>query len=81
MLEVMARLDEKASDLYHAGADDFGLFINMSDVMPDFKTLLGKSLRSSFEAEIMNFPVLHRYALVLSNMAKGLADGSIDVPK
>jgi len=48
---------------------------------PDFKALLDSPYRGEIEANATRFPGLYRYGVILSNVAEGIADGSIRVPR
>jgi hypothetical protein len=63
------------------GASDIDLLGGMFDVMPDFKALLDAGYGEEIERNAGRFPGLHRYAVMLSNIAEGIADGSIRVPR
>jgi len=49
--------------------------------MPNFKALLDSQHRGEIEANATRFPGLYRYGVMLSNVAEGIADGSIRVPR
>src|SRR3546814_3458017 len=76
MLETMKRLDAHANALLLIGASDIDLLGGMFDVMPDFKALLDAGYGEEIERNAGRFPGLHRYAVMLSNIAEGIADGS-----
>ena len=80
-LMLMRKLDAQAKDLLDQGADDMDLFAGMADHMGDVKTLLDHPNRKDLETLASKFPSFHRYAVVLSNIAQGISDGSIKVPK
>ena len=50
-------------------------------VMPDFKALLDARYGGEIDKNAGRFPGLHRYAVMLSNVAEGIAEGSIRVPR
>ena len=79
--EAMSHLDAKASALLLGGADDVGLLVGMFDDMPDFKALLDSPYKDEIELAAVRFPGLYRYAEVLTNIAQGIADGSLHVPR
>ncbi|MCY1740851.1 arylsulfatase regulator [Ensifer sp. SL37] len=81
MLAIIRRLDARADALLLTGADDISLFVGMSDLMPDFKALLDSSYKHEIETMGGRFPAFYRFATVLSNIAGGIADGSIKVPR
>ena len=81
MLETMKRLDAHANALLLIGASDIDLLGGMFDVMPDVKALLDAGYGEEIERNAGRFPGLHRYAVMLSNIAEGIADGSIRVPR
>ena len=78
---TMKRLDAHANALLLIGASDIDLLGGMFDVMPDFKALLDAGYGEEIERNAGRFPGLHRYAVMLSNIAEGIADGSIRVPR
>src|SRR3546814_2515277 len=80
MLETMKRLDAHANALLLIGASDIDLLGGMFDVMPDFKALLDDGEGEERERNAGRFTGLHRYAVLPSNIAEGIADGSIRVP-
>src|SRR3546814_17920971 len=77
----MKRLDAHANALLLIGASDIDLLGGMFDVMPDFKALRDAVYGEEIERKAGRFPGLHRYAVMLSNHAEGIADGSIRVPR
>lgn len=81
MLEIMRRLDAGANGLPLTGASDIDLLGGMFDLMPDFKALLDSPYKGEIEANATRFPGLYRYGVMLSNIAEGIADGSIRVPR
>lgn len=81
MLEIMKRLDATANALLLTGASDIDLLGGMFDLMPDFKALLDSPYRGEIEANATRFPGLYRYGVMLSNVAEGIADGSISVTR
>lgn len=81
MLEIMKRLDARANGLLLTGASDIDLLSGMFDLMPDFKALLDSQYSGEIEANSSRFPGLYRYGVMLSNVAEGIADGSIRVPR
>lgn len=81
MLAIMRRLDDQANALLLAGADDVGLFVGMIGDMPSFKALLDSPYQNEIETAGARFPGFNRYAAVLSDIASGIADGSIQVPR
>ncbi len=81
MLAIMSRLDARANALLLVGADDMGLFVGMADAMPEFKALLDSPYKNEIDKESARFPGFYRYATVLSSIAEGIADGSIQVPR
>jgi hypothetical protein len=81
MLEIMTRLDTRANGLLLTGASDIDLLAGMFDLMPDFKALLDSPYRGEIEANATRFPGLYRYGVMLTEVAEGIADGSIRVPR
>ncbi|EIZ77151.1 hypothetical protein WSK_4290 [Novosphingobium sp. Rr 2-17] len=81
MLEIMKRLDARANGLLLTGASDIDLLGGMFDLMPDFKALLDSPYNGEIEANARRFPGLYRYGVMLSNVAEGIADGAIRVPR
>ena len=81
MLAIMASLDRQASALLSSGATDTELFIGMADHMIDFKRLIDSPYRDEIEAMSKDLPGLYHYAALLSSIAQGIADGSVEVPR
>ena len=81
MLKIMERLDTRANGLLLTGASDIDLLGGMYDLMPDFKALMDSPYSDEIEAKASRFPSLYRYAVMLSKLAEGIADGSIKVPR
>ena len=80
MLEIMERLDMRASALLLDGASDIDLLGEMFDLMPDFKAMLDGGYGDEIERSAARFPGLYRYGVVLTSVAEGIADGSLRVP-
>lgn len=80
ILDIMARLDSRASALLLVGATDIDLLVEMYELMPDFKALLDSGNGDEIERNAARFPGLYRYGVVLTNVAEGIADGSLQVP-
>ena len=81
MLAIVTRLDAKARDLLLTGADDARLFVGMIDDMPDFKRLLDSPYKNEIDGSAQRFPGFYRYAVALTNLARGIASGAIEVPR
>ena len=81
MLETMKRLDAHANALLLTGASDIDLLGGMFDVIPDSKALIDAGYGGKIKKNAGRFPGLHRYAVMLSNVAEGIAEGSIRVPR
>ena len=80
-LMLMRKLDAQAKALRDQGADDMELFAGMADHMGDVKTLLDHPNRKDLETLASTFPSFHHYALVLSDIAQAISEGTIKVPK
>lgn len=81
VLEIMERLDTRASALLLDGASAIDLLGEMFDLMPDFKAMLDGGYGAEIEANVSRFPGLYHYGVVLTNVAEGIADGSLRVPR
>ncbi|AOH84343.1 arylsulfatase regulator [Sphingomonas panacis] len=71
----------QTGEFYSGTASDIDLLGGMFDLMPGFKALLDSPYRGEIEENATRFPGLYRYGVMLSNVAEGIADGSIRVPR
>ncbi len=79
-LPIATRLDAAVRELERTGANEVGIFMGMADHMADFKTLLDAG-EGTLNALCARLPSLHNYARIMENIATGIANGDIVVPK
>lgn len=81
MLLLIEKLDDHAEKLLRAGASNEELLVGMADQMSDFKALLDCRFGGEMETIGRNYPGFYAYASLLNDIAAGIADGSIKMPR
>ncbi len=79
-LTIATRLNAAVRELERTGANEVQIFMGMTDHMADFKLLLdaGEGTLNDLCARL---PSLYNYARIMENIATGIANGDIVVPK
>ena len=77
---IVCSLNAAVRELERTGANEVEIFMGMADHMADFKILLdaGEGTLNDLCARL---PSLYNYAKILENIATGIANGDIVVPK
>ena len=79
-LQVATSIDAKVQRLRRAGTDDVTLIGEMSEDMPKFKWLLDTVPPGGMDDLCQKLGGFYHYSLLLSDLAAGIASGSIRVP-
>ncbi len=74
-------IDEYVNQIVDSGGDDEELLVSMSDDMAPFKQLLDSSTPPEMNELCQRYDGFYRFAKLLEQLAEGIANGTISVPK
>lgn len=80
-LEIALKIDVRVRELERAGANEVEIFMEMSDLMPDFKQLMETARQAGMDELTARFDGFYRYAKILENIAVGIESGEIKVSR
>ena len=80
-IELATSIDKFVNDTYAAGGTDADVLANIYDYMDTFKELLDTSSRLEMDEMCQRFDGFYRFAQILEQIAQGIANGTISVPK
>jgi len=79
-LDIASQIDVRIRELERSGANEMTIFVEMSDLMPGFKSLMDTAGQRGMNELCANFEGFYRYAKILENIAAGIQSGQIKVP-
>lgn len=74
-------IDDFVQSIFERGGDEQDILHRMIDYMPSFKALLDSTTAAQMDALCQRFDGFYVFASIMENMAKGIAEGGIEVPK
>lgn len=77
---LAARIDQWIKGVIKRGGGDEEILQEMVDYMSVFKKILGTSTEAQVDALCVNYAGFYRFAVLLEDLARGIADGTIEVP-
>lgn len=80
-IELAGTIDAYVQQIVAGGGGDEEILRTMSDYMAPFKQLLDMSSRQEMDLLCQQYAGFNRFARLLEQMAQGIADGSLTVPK
>jgi hypothetical protein len=80
-LKIATLIDTKVRKLERSGRNDMTIFIEMSDLMPEFKKLMDTTDHAGMDDLCARFAGFYRFAKILENIAGGIQSGQINVPR
>lgn len=80
-IELADTIDAYVQQIIAGGGSDEEILHTMSDYMALFKQLLDMSSRQEMDLLCQQYAGFNRFARLLEQMAQGIADGSLTVPK
>lgn len=80
-IELAGTIDAYVQQIVASGGGDEEILRTMSDYMASFKQLLDMSSRQEMDLLCQRYAGFNRFARLLEQMAQGIADGSLTVPK
>ena len=79
-LHIAREIDDRVHKLRERGCDDMAILTAMVDDIPRFQRLRRIAGRPIMNELFGRFPGLHRYAIILENLAKDMHSGQTGVP-
>lgn len=79
--QLALRIDTHVRHVLAQGGGDEALLMSLADYMGTFKQLLDTCTRADMDMLCERHDGFYRFAKLLEMLAKGIADGSIPVPK
>ena len=80
-IELATSIDKFVNDTYAKGGTDADVLANIYDYMGVFRELLDTSSRLEMDELCQRFEGFYRFAQILEQIAQGIANGTISVPK
>lgn len=81
IIQLVSRIDEYVQRVLANGGDDEELLLSMADHMGTFKQVMEATTKTQMDQLCQRFDGFYRFAKLLENLAQGIADGSVSVPK
>jgi len=78
---LIITIDKKVNTILANGGDEVTLLTEMFDLMPRVKDIIDTVPTKEMEMYFYAHDGFYRYMKVLENLAQGIADGLITVPK
>ena len=80
-IELAKSIDKFVNDIYAKGGTDADVLANIYDYMGVFQELLNVSNSLEMDELCQRFDGFYRFAQILEQIAQGIANGTISVPK
>ena len=80
-IESAKIIDKYVHDTYAKGGTDENILMNLYDYMGTFKELLDTSTRFEIDELCERFDGFYKFAKILEQIAEGISNGTISVPK
>jgi hypothetical protein len=80
-IKLAEAIDTHVRQVLAQGGGDEALLLSLADYMPIFKQLLDTCTGAEMDALCERYDGFYRFATLLENLARGIADGSIPVPE
>ena len=77
---IATRIHDEVTKLLSAGANDLDIFTGMTDLMDDFRILLGSASPGEMDMLCARYEGFYRYAKILEEVAQGIEAGETHVP-
>ena len=74
-------IDRHVNKVIASGGGDEELLVSMSDQMGTFRQLLDTCSREEMDSLCQQYDGFYRFAKLLENLAQGIKDGTISVPR
>ena len=80
-IKLVEKIDRFVKGVYAKGGNDEDLLMGIAPYMDDFKKVMGNSSKSEMTAYYNRYDGFYGFTKLLEDMAKGIKEGRIDVPK
>ncbi len=80
-IHLASLIDEHVKQLYANGGTDEDLLRSLYDHMDTFKQVMDTSTKMEIQQLCQRYDGFYTFAKLLEDLASGLADGTISVPK
>ena len=79
-IRLAKHIDEHVKKVIAEGGDDETLLLSMPDYMGTFKQLMDATSKEQMDELCERFTGFYRFGKLLESLARGIQDGSIQVP-
>ena len=80
-IRLASIIDKYVKQIIKNGGDDEDLLISMYEYMGTFKQLMDVSTQQEMNELCQRYDGFYRFAFLLDQLAEGIANGTINVPK
>jgi len=80
-IKLVEKIDRFVKGVYEKGGNDEDLLMGIAPYMDDFKKVMDNSSKSEMTAYYNRYDGFYGFTKLLEDMAKGIKEGRIDVPK
>jgi len=80
-IRLAVSIDKYVKQTIKNGGDDEDLLVSMHEYMGTFKQLLDSSTRQEMDEFCQRYDGFYHFAFLLEQLAEGIANGTIPVPK
>ena len=78
---ILEDIHDQANDILLSGGGDEELLLSLNGVMGKIKKVMDASTQQEMDGYYEEYSGFYRYMILLDQLAKGIADGTIPVPK
>ena len=78
---ILENINDQANDILLSGGGDEELLLSLNGVMGEIKEVMDASTQQEMDGYYEEYSGFYRYMSLLTQLAKGIADGTIPVPK
>ena len=78
---LVENINKRANDILRAGGNDEELLVSLHDIMSDIMKVMKASTEHKLNWYCQKYDGFYRYMHLLDQLAKGISDGTISVPK
>ena len=80
-IHLAVSIDQHVKEILASGQGGQGLLASLYDYMGIFKQLLDTCSPDDMDLLCQQYEGFHRFAVLLENLAQGIADGTIAIPE
>ena len=79
--KLASKIEKWVKGIHDKGGGMEDMLVTMYDYMPTFKQLMEMSGPDEMDMLCEQYPGFYQFALLLENLARGISDGTIEVPE